>query len=353
MRQFQTSAATLITLCASCAFFFALSAQGASFECRKAKSKVEHIICDNAEISKLDDELSVAYKAALKNEKQANLIRKSQKQWQKIRATIGDADLLKSFYKSRIQLLTSGAQLLKEADKYRFELSARAGEEGSQDKVAVCRDMLASLKKLNKQPMVCGQEFHPSFKQFTYPVWKKLDPREYRDLILQIYDNEYKRDEIHDKTEPQEIRESNKKERQASRVWLGEQLARGEGSLYIATIPLHKEPRQVLSFALDTLGYGKCDGVDPESAYPRRYFIVDMVNRRIDFEAMEDEYHLFGDSLAISRNSTLFLHNGIPYTAFWDESLMFAHSELWINAEPSRYEECFIEYNEDGRPYHD
>ena len=40
-----------------------VSAQGASFDCGKAGTKVEHIICDNPEISKLDDELSQSYKA--------------------------------------------------------------------------------------------------------------------------------------------------------------------------------------------------------------------------------------------------------------------------------------------------
>jgi|GEM_PF-3356278 len=330
----------------------------ASFDCAKASTKIEHLICDDAELSKLDEELDVAYRALHTNETQAAVARQSQRYWLKIRAEIGSANLLKSFYKRRIQLLTSGRLLLQEADKYRFEVSARAGEEGTQDRVPVCRDILASLKKLNKPPMICGQEFHPSFKQFSYPAWKKLDPREYRDLIMQIMDDEIKRDEINIKTRSPEIQESIRNHWQGAKAWLDEQAAHGIGSLYIATIPLHKGPRQVLSFELETDdGYGKCDGVNPENAYPRRYFIVDMESRRIDFEAMKNEYAgLFGNILADRRNGTLFLHNGIPFIALWGESLMFANNELWINgikAESFSYIECFIEYNEDGRPYHD
>jgi uncharacterized protein len=38
-----------------------LTAQAASFDCAKAQSKVEHLICDNPEISKLDEELNAAH----------------------------------------------------------------------------------------------------------------------------------------------------------------------------------------------------------------------------------------------------------------------------------------------------
>jgi uncharacterized protein len=45
--------------------WFALveTAQAASFDCSKAQSKIENLICDNPEISKLDNELNTLYKA--------------------------------------------------------------------------------------------------------------------------------------------------------------------------------------------------------------------------------------------------------------------------------------------------
>lgn len=79
----------------------ALFAQGASFDCGEAQTKVEHLICDNAEISKLDDELSVAYKAALKDEKQVDSIKQAQLLWMKKRNHCADISCLHNLYLQR------------------------------------------------------------------------------------------------------------------------------------------------------------------------------------------------------------------------------------------------------------
>ncbi|MGV8933457.1 MAG: lysozyme inhibitor LprI family protein [Gallionellaceae bacterium] len=84
-----------------------MNAQGASFECGKAQTKVEHLICDNAELSKLDDELAVSYKAALHDKTQADAIKKAQKQWMKdARNVCADVGCLKTAYQARIHELT-------------------------------------------------------------------------------------------------------------------------------------------------------------------------------------------------------------------------------------------------------
>ena len=44
----------------------ASGANSASFDCQKAKSVNEHLICEDADLSKLDDELAFAYKEALR-----------------------------------------------------------------------------------------------------------------------------------------------------------------------------------------------------------------------------------------------------------------------------------------------
>ena len=45
-------------------FVFTCGAQAASFDCKKAQSKMEKAICDNPKISKLDEELAENYQAA-------------------------------------------------------------------------------------------------------------------------------------------------------------------------------------------------------------------------------------------------------------------------------------------------
>jgi len=82
------------------------TARAASFDCAKAGTKVEHIICDNAEISRLDDDLSTSYKAALQDKLKVDAIKQSQKQWINKRNNCTDADCVKATYQNRISKLT-------------------------------------------------------------------------------------------------------------------------------------------------------------------------------------------------------------------------------------------------------
>jgi uncharacterized protein len=81
--------------------------QAASFDCAKASTKVEKIICDNPEISMLDDELSASYKTALQDDKQADSIKHAQKQWMKERNGCADADCVQRAYEARLQGIAS------------------------------------------------------------------------------------------------------------------------------------------------------------------------------------------------------------------------------------------------------
>ncbi len=84
-----------------------VTAQAASFDCAKAQSIVEHLICDNPEISKLDEELNAAYKTALQDVDPTDSIRQAQKQWMKERNGCVDAVCVTSSYITRLALLRS------------------------------------------------------------------------------------------------------------------------------------------------------------------------------------------------------------------------------------------------------
>lgn len=93
--------ATTLLACAVLAPF----AQGASFDCGKAGTKVEHIICDDPEISKLDEELAIAYKAAVKDKTRGGAIKQAQKRWMRERNGCADAKCVKGTYEKRLSLL--------------------------------------------------------------------------------------------------------------------------------------------------------------------------------------------------------------------------------------------------------
>ena len=79
-----------------------VTAQAASFDCAKASTKVEHLICDNPEISKLDDELATSYKAALHDQSKAGQVRHAQRQWLNERNICADVACLREKYKERL-----------------------------------------------------------------------------------------------------------------------------------------------------------------------------------------------------------------------------------------------------------
>jgi uncharacterized protein len=108
----------------------ALPAQAASFDCAKAGTKVEKLICGDAVLSKLDDELSVSYKGALQDHTKADAIKQSQKQWLRERNNCKDAECVKAVYRNRER------ELVGETDVAGAPAQAKAKSQVKQPKVA-------------------------------------------------------------------------------------------------------------------------------------------------------------------------------------------------------------------------
>jgi hypothetical protein len=89
-------------------FFFTGSAHAASFDCAKAKTKNEKLMCANEIISKLDENLNVQYQKLLKFYVQNQAIRQWQMEWLKSdELKCKDSDCLEKAYKKRILELKS------------------------------------------------------------------------------------------------------------------------------------------------------------------------------------------------------------------------------------------------------
>lgn len=83
------------------------AAQAASFDCSKAQSKVEKLICADAELSKLDEEMAAAYIGAQKGSDSATDVRNAQKRWLRIRDACQDSQCLENTYTQRFTSLAS------------------------------------------------------------------------------------------------------------------------------------------------------------------------------------------------------------------------------------------------------
>lgn len=187
MRLFQTTSTTLLVLCASCVFAFVPSVQGASFDCGKAGSKVEKLICSDAELSKLDDEMAQRYARELEYELIAYETKAAQKQWMKERNSCLDKACVKRTYLARLQVLRAnqsepipqGGRLGKQA---RYVIYGQGHGQG------FCEAILAVLNK-NKPTedyLPCISEEILKLPGVSDPPWQKLDMSQHVELAKKI-----------------------------------------------------------------------------------------------------------------------------------------------------------------------
>lgn len=87
------------------------SSNAASFDCTKATSKIEKMICNDSDLSQLDEDLSAAYRSALQEGKQSEELKQDQRRWIKERNSCSDITCVKESYKSRIATLSLGMKV--------------------------------------------------------------------------------------------------------------------------------------------------------------------------------------------------------------------------------------------------
>lgn len=214
---FKPNGSAWFVLCVMGCISLALSAQAASFDCTKASTKVERIICDNPEISKLDEELNTAYKATLQDVKQVDSIKQAQKQWMKERNSCSDAACVKRAYEARLSSLSTihtslnnsvaskpddatppvqakaeastqpsvkdSACLAPKIDWRNYEWTLITG-----NGIAVCEEMLAYVKSRPNDvaPPTCPEERLPQNGNWTRPESRILSEEEKQAILRDI-----------------------------------------------------------------------------------------------------------------------------------------------------------------------
>jgi len=158
-------------------------AHAASFDCAKARTKVEHIICENPEISKLDKELSTAYKAALQDERQVDSVRQAQKRWLKERNNCRDAGCVKNAYELRMGQLAAPPKkaVSQEKPEPRFRVTEGKG-------YSVCENYAKFLNSLPDEEAypICHLTLSPSFPDLKEPDWEEMDIQSHLGLVYEF-----------------------------------------------------------------------------------------------------------------------------------------------------------------------
>lgn len=91
--------------------FLANNAQAASFDCAEATTKVEKMICGDAELSKLDEEMASAYAGASEQKTQFKGLKEQQREWLRERNRCLDAGCMQEKYRQRLDAISKSVFL--------------------------------------------------------------------------------------------------------------------------------------------------------------------------------------------------------------------------------------------------
>ncbi len=140
------------------------TAQAASFDCKKAASRIEHLICDDPDLNSFDSQLEGAYRGALDRAASPASVKGKQLTWLKQRDACADAECMSNAYQRQIKLLAAisdepalckGAMATPEMNACQAEYSRRADRE-------LARYVAAARKRLVEEAR--GEFVDPSAK---------------------------------------------------------------------------------------------------------------------------------------------------------------------------------------------
>lgn len=120
-----------------------IGAKAQSFDCSKASTRVERLICDNPRLGELDSDLAEAYQTALRDSPWASAnrrIRAEQKAWIARRDRCNNAGCVKRMYQMRLGQLHSEVDVEVDGDDGGGAMAGSGGNASPGRMMAVCRD---------------------------------------------------------------------------------------------------------------------------------------------------------------------------------------------------------------------
>lgn len=161
------SGATLATAMA----LLTLPTLAASLDCAAARTRVERLICDTSELSQLDSELAMAYRAVLAEPARATLARRAQEHWLKERDACQDIACVEAAYRRRIGVLA-----IPTADKdaaYGFKGEFILSRNEYQN--PFCQRFTQNLNQFRKLDFeVCHPRLSDRFPEISRPKWEEI-----------------------------------------------------------------------------------------------------------------------------------------------------------------------------------
>jgi uncharacterized protein len=200
--------------CVLCYLISMSSAQAVSFDCAKAQTKAEKLICRNRQASQLDKEMQLAYQDAQAHTADPASLKTEQRQWLKMRDTCNYVTCIIQAYRTRLASLKT---LLAEP-KPCFRLLERKWPEVASGHYPVCVDFLKNINSFcDEMPATTWKKSHSSEKimfpanatprtscewknnltinALKTPYWEALDPKAYLKVIQNMQQRIYREPE--------------------------------------------------------------------------------------------------------------------------------------------------------------
>lgn len=158
------------------------AAQGASFDCGKAKTKVEKLVCTNPALSKQDEVMLSTYQNAYKHIADPAGLKIEQRKWLEVRNACKNIACLITAYRTRLASLN---EVLAEP-KPCFRLLERKWPEVQSGHYPVCVAYLKNLNRFCKESSsTCEYKLDPEIKELSQPKWEAIDPKANVELIAE------------------------------------------------------------------------------------------------------------------------------------------------------------------------
>jgi uncharacterized protein len=194
-----------------CGLILPIAAQAAGFDCGKAKTKVEKLICSNATVSKLDREMQSVYQDAYKRTADPAGLKLEQRQWLKTRNACKDVTCLIRAYRTR----TAELKAILAEPKPCFRLLERKWPEVASGHYPVCVDFLKNLNSFCEEAPItkwikidpgdkimlpvnltsrpsCEWKINPAINTLRIPHWEAIDPKAHLKIIQNMQQHDYR-----------------------------------------------------------------------------------------------------------------------------------------------------------------
>ena len=280
---------------------FPMLSCAASFDCAKAAFATEKLICNNPDISKLDEQLGASYKQALESSADKDSLKKSQIEWLKQQRACKDSECLNKVYQARLAELnnvTTQKDNLSTSVENKKPLNFKLV---FGDSYPICQPYVDMLNKTKyTEYPACERKILLEYSQFKAVEWKEIAAKdEMLKTIKELMDIEFAK-----------MNKLNSDFHRRSFDSAKNRIQSGETKLYVGSFDIGGDG-DIETLYKETWFYAKAE--IPRDCTTRT--IIYVKDRKITVENAKDFYGSPYKALSLDGNNDLFTFGSYVYSS--------------------------------------